>query len=335
MDITPFFLAGMSDNPSFLSARPQRPGRSFFAKKRTWVNILLFMLTFISAVFVGMTWSVSYTVAGRIDAEPGLSSLTALIKDPRIISLSIVYAVVLLGILLFHEFGHYFACRHYGVDATLPYFIPAPTLIGTMGAFIKIKSPITRKRQLFDIGAAGPLSGFAAALPALVVGLMLSKPVPPLPRENAILFGEPLLLKIIESLLFRGTPEPFDLILHPVAFAGWVGILVTALNLFPVGQLDGGHIFYSLFGDKSRTAGKLMLAVFIVMGVFFWVGWFVWAVLIAFIGMKHPPVMDEAVPLSPKRKWIGALLALIFIFSFTPAPVHGFDLLTLIKSLAG
>jgi len=324
----------MSDDVSS-PLQPRKPRRSFFDKKRLWLNGLLFLLTCVSATFVGMSWSVSYTGGGTIDADSGMSSLAGMMKDPHIISLSIIYAAVLLGILLFHEFGHYLACRHYGIDATLPYFIPAPTLIGTMGAFIKIKSPITRKRQLFDIGAAGPLAGFVVSLPALIVGLMLSTPVPPLPREDAILFGEPLLLKMLENIIFRGTPEPFDLVLHPVAFAGWVGILVTALNLFPVGQLDGGHIFYSLFGVKSRMAGRLMLAGFICMGIFFWVGWFVWAVLIAFIGLKHPRVMDEAVPLSPGRKWIGALIVLIFIFSFTPEPVHGYDLLTLIKTLAG
>ena len=313
----------------------RKPRSPFFAKKRIWLNGLLFLLTCLSAAFVGMSWSVSYTLAGTIDVDSSMPSLMSLLKDPHLISLSIIYAASLLGILLFHEFGHYFACRYYRIDATLPYFIPAPTLIGTMGAFIKIKSPIMWKRQLFDIGAAGPLAGFVVALPALLIGMMLSKPVPPIPHENAILFGEPLLLKLFESIIFRGIPEPFDLALHPVAFAGWVGILVTALNLFPVGQLDGGHIFYSFFGGKSRTVGRLMLVAFIVMGIFFWVGWFVWAALIAFIGLKHPPVLDGAAPLSTGRKWTGVLIALIFILSFTPRPVQGYDLLTLLKGLLG
>ena len=139
-----------------------------------------------------------------------------------------IYVIVLLGILMGHELGHFLTCRYYKINATLPYFIPAPTLIGTLGAFIKIKSPITKKQQLFDIGVAGPLVGFVLSVPALIYGLSLSKIIPSLPPEESIIFGEPLLLKIVGGVIFKGVPEGFDVFPHPIAFAGWVGILVTA-----------------------------------------------------------------------------------------------------------
>ncbi len=307
----------------------------FFVRTKIWLNVLLFVVTIISTFSVGITWSISYKYADVISQNSELSiDLVDSIKDPQIISMSMVYAVVLLSILLCHEFGHFLTCRYYRINATLPYFIPAPTLIGTMGAFIKIKSPITRKRQLFDIGAAGPLAGFVLAVPTLIYGLSLSKVVPSIPHEGSIVFGEPLLLKIIGNIIFKGISENFDLILHPIAFAGWVGILVTALNLFPVGQLDGGHISYAIFGQRTRRFVPLILVAFIVMGIFFWVGWLVWALLISFLGLKHPRIADEKVPLSSGRKFVGFLILLIFIFSFIPDPIKGYNLFDVIKQFS-
>jgi len=250
--------------------------------------------------------------------------------DPRIIRLSLVYAAVLIVILLGHEMGHYLTCRFYRIEATLPFFIPAPTLIGTLGAFIKIKSPITRRKQLFDIGVAGPLTGFLLSLPALIYGLSLSKVVPAIPREDAMVFGEPLLLKIIAGLMFRGVPAQSDLFLHPVAFAGWVGILVTAFNLFPVGQLDGGHVSFALLGEKSKRLAQMLLVVFVIMGIFFWIGWIVWTLVIVLLGLRHPRVIDDRERLSPSRRFIGAVILLIFILSFIPAPIKGYSLLELL-----
>jgi membrane-associated protease RseP (regulator of RpoE activity) len=200
-----------------------------------------------------------------------------------------------------------------------------------MGAFIKIKSPITRKHQLFDVGVAGPLAGFVLAVPALVYGLSRSKAVPPIPAEGSIIFGEPLLFKLLSDSMFRGAPENFDLILHPVAFAGWIGALVTALNLFPIGQLDGGHVVYALFGKRSKRLARPVLVVFLLMGVFFWIGWFVWAILIGFIGLKHPRIWDEDVPISAGRRWIALLIVVIFIFSFIPDPVKGGSLIDMMS----
>jgi membrane-associated protease RseP (regulator of RpoE activity) len=307
-----------------------------YPNKRIWLNVVLFVVTVFSTFFVGITWSLSYKYADIISANPQTDLSVRIFDDPQIIFLSIIYAVVLLGILLGHELGHFLTCQYYRINATLPYFIPAPTLIGTLGAFIKIKSPITRKQQLFDIGVAGPLAGFILSVPTLIYGLSLSKAVPAIPREGSLIFGEPLLLKIAGSFIFKNVPPDFDIVLHPLAFAGWVGIFVTALNLFPVGQLDGGHVAYALFGPKSRNLAKIFIALFIVMGVFFWIGWFIWAFLIMVLGLKHPRVVDEATPLSARRKFIGFVVVMIFILCFIPDPIKGFEgsnLLELLKKL--
>jgi len=287
-----------------------------------------------STFFVGITWSLSFKYADVFSQSPQIDLNVKIFEDPQIISLSIVYAIVLIGILLGHELGHFLACQYYKIDATLPYFIPAPTLIGTLGAFIKIKSPITRKQQLFDIGIAGPLVGFILSVPTLIYGLSLSRAVPAIPREESLIFGEPLILKIIGSMIFKNIPPDFDVILHPVAFAGWVGIFVTALNLFPIGQLDGGHISYALLGPKSRNLAKLFLGIFIFMGIFFWIGWFIWVFIIFLMGLRHPRVIDEETPLSPRRKFLGFVIFIIFILSFIPDPIKGYNgsnLIDLIK----
>jgi membrane-associated protease RseP (regulator of RpoE activity) len=300
-------------------------------KKGTWLNILLFIVTALSTFFVGIILSLNFKYAEIADQSYQLDLVANIFGDFHVIFLGLIYAAVLIAILLGHELGHYLTCRYYQINATLPYFIPAPTLIGTLGAFIKIKSPITRKQQLFDVGIAGPLTGFILSLPALFYGLSLSKIVPSLPREESLIFGEPLLLKIIGSIIFRDIPSGFDIFLHPVAFAGWVGILVTAFNLFPVGQLDGGHISYALIGSKSRSLARLFLLVFLAMGVFFWIGWFVWALIILILGLKHPRVIDEEAPLGVSRKIMGFMAIAIFILSFIPAPIKGYNLFDLLK----
>lgn len=308
-----------------LPPAPRRAG--FFAKDRIWLNTALLALTLGSAFWVGLSLSSNYVYGGVM---PPVGSP---LRDARVVVLSLVYALALGLILIGHEMGHYLACRRFGISVTLPFFIPAPTLIGTMGAFIKIRAPITRKRQLFDIGAAGPLAGFVLALPAVIIGLALSKAVPSMPEGESIIFGQPLLLKFLGLFVFQGIGPSFDIVLHPLAFAGWVGILVTALNLLPLGQLDGGHISYAVFGLKSRLIARVFLIVFAVMGVFYWVGWFVWALLILVLGLKHPPVWDELSPLGRGRTIAAVLLLFIFVICFIPDPVKGFDLIRLIKGL--
>jgi membrane-associated protease RseP (regulator of RpoE activity) len=306
---------------------------------KTWLNGLLFVLTVLSTCFVGLGWSASYLFF-ESGADPVTVAGRAL-SDPRVFPLSALYAAVLMTILVGHELGHYLTCRRYGIAATLPYFIPAPTLIGTLGAFIRIKSPINFKRQLFDIGANGPLVGFFLALPALVVGLAFSRVTTYVPAGDSIFFGEPILFRLLSAFFFGRTPEGSALVLHPVGFAGWVGILVTSFNLIPFGQLDGGHIAYALLGRKARFVSKSVVVILVVMGVFFWVGWFLWAAVILFfefkskLRLRHPPVLDEDMPLDPKRRFLGVLIVVIFILSFIPDPVKGFDLLSLFKGLAG
>jgi membrane-associated protease RseP (regulator of RpoE activity) len=313
------------------------------SRERTWPNGLLFVLTVLSACFVGLGWSAGYLLFGSgaaAGANPVVDAAAAL-RDPRVFPLSALYAAVLMTILVGHELGHYLTCRRYGVQSTLPYFIPAPTLIGTLGAFIRIKSPIMFKRHVFDIGANGPLAGFALTLPALVVGLAFSRVAPFVPSGDSIFFGEPLLFKLLSGLFFGPIPEGSTLALHPVGFAGWVGLLVTSFNLVPLGQLDGGHIAYAILGAKSRAVSKAVLAVFAVLGVFFWAGWFLWAALILFfdlkskLRLKHPPVLDENAPLGPKRRFLSVLVVLIFVLSFIPDPVQGYSLLRLLKGLPG
>ncbi len=311
---------------------PVKRKPSFFDKDRPWLNAVLFAVTFASAFFVGITWSLSYKYTGSLHTPELIPTGLELIMDPAVLWLSFLYALVLLSILLAHEMGHYLTCRKNGIDATLPFFIPAPTLIGTLGAFIKIRSPITRKRHLFDVGVAGPLAGFIVSVPAVFYGLALSKPVPPLPQAESLTFGEPLFFKLFGYFLFQGIPQGYDIVVHPVAFAGWVGMLVTALNLCPVGQLDGGHVMYSLMGKKAKKLGRFILAAFILLGVFFWVGWFIWAGLISLIGFRHPPLLDQEAPLSPGRKILSAAIMVIFIISFIPAPIAGYSLVDILRT---
>jgi membrane-associated protease RseP (regulator of RpoE activity) len=323
----------MEEYISIPRKEPPKGLASFFAQKRAWLNILLFLVTAVSTFVVGISWSFGYKYAEITAQNPDLISDPALILNPEILALSLVYMVALLAILLGHELGHYLACQYYRIDATLPYFIPAPTLIGTMGAFIRIRSPITKKQQLFDIGIAGPLTSFILSLPAVVFGLSLSKPVPPFPEGESLMFGDPLILKLVGRLVFKGIPEGYDIVPHPIAFAGWVGILVTALNLFPVGQLDGGHIAYALLGEKSRKIAPYFIGIFVLMGIFFWFGWFVWALLIYFLGLKHPHISDEDKSLSPGRRLLGIMILIIFILSFTPDPIKGYNLFDLIRQI--
>jgi len=301
-----------------------------FTGKR-WVNLILFILTVLSTYFVGYLWGINYLFAGQNPEEVSGALDLSLFLKPALIKLSLIYSFSLLVILLGHELGHYLTCRRYRIQATLPYFIPAPTLIGTLGAFIRIRSPLTRRQELFDVGANGPLVGFLLSVPALFVGLQLSRLVPALPRESSILFGEPLLLKVFVRLIFGPVAQNQDLILHPLAVAGWVGLLVTSFNLFPVGQLDGGHILYAVFGDRTRKLAPGIILILVVLGVFFWAGWLVWAVLILILGVRHPSILDSSQNFSWKRVALSLAVLLIFIFSFIPAPISGNSLLDLLQ----
>jgi membrane-associated protease RseP (regulator of RpoE activity) len=232
------------------------------------------------------------------------------------------FALTLMAILLTHEMGHYITSRYYGVRASLPYFIPAPPvpfLIGTFGAFISMRSPILRRGPLLEIGAMGPIAGFIVAVVALVAGLLHST-VEPLNAVQGMRLGSPLLLQGLGALLVKTPPEGYDLLLHPVAFAAWIGLFVTALNLLPIGQLDGGHITYALFGRKHRVISIMAVLTLAVLGVVGWPGWLVWGILGAVIGLRHPPVMDQDVPLGRRQRAIAWISLAIFVLTFTPVP---------------
>jgi membrane-associated protease RseP (regulator of RpoE activity) len=235
------------------------------------------------------------------------------------------FSLTLLVILLCHEMGHYLMARYHRLDVSLPYFLPAPPIpfvIGTLGAFIRIRSPILNKPALMDVGAAGPLSGVLVTLPLLVIGLQLSeiRMVPGGAELPGIVLGESILFKIMCWLTLGPLPENANLIMHPMAFAGWIGLLVTNINLIPVGQLDGGHVSYALFGERSQQIAKIFYLLLIVFGLMEWSGWLVWVVLLYFMGFVHPPPLEFWVPLDDKRRVIGYITIAVFILTFMPAP---------------
>ncbi len=238
--------------------------------------------------------------------------------------LGIPFSVTLLLILGSHEFGHYYFARKHRVDATLPYFIPAPTFIGTFGAVIRIKSPIRHRAALLQIGAAGPIAGFLVALPALIIGLAKSAVVDMGEMTAGFILGDSILMKFLVILTHPHLPDNQDIMLHPIAFAGWIGMLVTMLNLLPVGQLDGGHIAYAVFGDKHNKYAWWIFLALIPLSVFS-LNWLFWAILILVFmrTAKHPPIMDIATPLSQKDQLIGIATLVIFILCFIPAPLKG------------
>ncbi len=229
------------------------------------------------------------------------------------------FSITLLTILMAHEMGHYLACMYYGVDATLPFFLPSPMPVtGTFGAFIRIRSAITSKKVLFDIGVAGPLAGFIFLVPALGVGLAFSKVLPGIQNQGSLHLGAPALQLLAQSLVFPGVAAG-DIYLHPVARAAWVGMFATALNLLPIGQLDGGHIVYALTGRYSRWATWTFLGILAVLGKF-WNGWWLWAVMLFFFARKHPPLYDETEPGSGRIR-LGLTALLLFILCFTIVPI--------------
>jgi membrane-associated protease RseP (regulator of RpoE activity) len=268
------------------------------------VNLVLFLLTFVSTLVVG---------AIHAGVDP--------VKEPQDILQGLPFSVALLLILLVHEFSHYITSRRHGIEASLPYFIPAPTLFGTLGAFIKMRSSIPTKNALMDIGASGPIAGFLVSIVAVMVGLHYSE-IHALPRQTGemMILGDSLLFIALTKIVIGTIPDTYGVYLHPVAFAGWIGFFVTSLNLIPAGQLDGGHIAYAILGEKHRWLSKIMIGLLVLLGYFFQ-GWLVWAVLLFFLGTKHPPILFPEIPLDPRRKAIGLIALVIFILTFMPVPV--------------
>lgn len=271
--------------------------------KKSLVPLILFIATIFTTLFAGAL-------------HQGIN----LFNEPLRFWEGYPFSISIITILLGHELGHYFASKAHNTKATLPYFIPAPSIIGTFGAFIKMKSPIFTRKALIDIGATGPIIGFVLSLIASIIGLKMSKIIPINQEEEFFILGDSIVFFLLVKLTFGSIPEGQDVLLHSVAFAGWIGLFVTSMNLLPVGQLDGGHIAYALFGRWHYYISRCILFIIAALGVFYWYGWIVWALLLVFLGVDHPPILIWENRLPTSRKIIGILSLIIFILTFTPTP---------------
>jgi hypothetical protein len=304
---------------------------------RLWVNALMFGLTVVSVLFAGAQ------PEGPLPSDMG-GQLLAWVKA---IPSGWPFAVSLLSILLAHEFSHYLMTRVHKTRATLPFFIPFLPPLGTMGAFISMQEPPRNKRALFDIGVAGPLGGMLVAIPVLLLGLRLSSLDTVQAVQGTMLEGNSLLYLLAKYItfgrllpapvdmhglspllywlayFFSGNPAPIggtDVFIHPVAFAGWAGILVTSLNLIPLGTLDGGHVLYSVFGERARKVFPFFVGALALLG-FFWSGWWLWVVLLLWLGQRYAEPLDTITPLDRPRKLVAFFVLILFLLVFTPVPM--------------
>jgi membrane-associated protease RseP (regulator of RpoE activity) len=279
------------------------PGREALSPVRpSPIQIALFLATVLSTLFVG---------ALHEGADP--------IARPATLWRGIPFAVTLLSILFVHEMGHYITARRSGVEVTLPYFIPAPTLLGTFGAFIRMRPPIRDRGSLLMIGAAGPIAGFLVALPAVWIGVATSHlaAVP----DAAIQLGDSLVMRAAVAIIHGPIPAGQDLLLNSVGLAAWAGILVTALNLLPIGQLDGGHVAYALFGRAAVWIGLGAIAAMLMLARA-WPGWIAWCVLPIVFGLKHPAPADPERPLELRHRLVGLVALIVFAVCFIPVPLR-------------
>jgi membrane-associated protease RseP (regulator of RpoE activity) len=303
-------------------------------RPRYWLYALSFALTILSTLIVGarLQYNFAHQLAAY-DIERDFFPVFWALERPSRLLLGIPFSATLLGILLAHELGHYLYCRRYHVFATLPFFLPAPTVIGTFGAFIRIKSPIPTRQALFDIGIAGPIAGFVVAVPALLFALLQSRPLDPGIPPSDLTFGYPLIFHLAHWLLnalvpgyalhsASGAIALSATYMHPTAIAAWVGMFATALNLIPGGQLDGGHIVFALFPRAHRWISRAVVIALIPLGIKMWAGWLVWALLLTISGMRHPQVPPYP-ELSPGRRFLAVVALLIFLLTIMPAPFVG------------
>jgi membrane-associated protease RseP (regulator of RpoE activity) len=278
-------------------------------RPRVAINVVLFLLTCLTTLVAGSGAFLSF--------DP--------FEEPARVLSGAPFAFTLLAILGVHEFGHYFTARHYHASVSLPYFIPAPPpfLFGTLGAIIRMRSPAKDRNSLFDIAVAGPLAGLVIAIPAILIGFEWST-VALAPSAGHIVFGDSLLMRFLIYLKFGPLGEGMDVFVHPVALAGWVGLFVTALNLFPVGQLDGGRIAYALFGRRHRLLGIGTFLALLALGAATGAAnWVVWAALLFFlVGFHHSPPLDDVTPLTPARWIIGMICLLLLVLLIPPVPIQ-------------
>jgi membrane-associated protease RseP (regulator of RpoE activity) len=300
-----------------------RPAPKF--QDRVWLHVLLFALTIGSTTLAGVNHYLSFIADFKPMAALPMPFGALLIRG-------LWYSGTVLAILGCHELGHYFACRYYDVDASLPFFLPLPPPFptGTLGAVIRIREPFPSKRALFDIGIAGPIAGFVITVPTLFLGVWLSHVVQLPSTFSGFELGEPPLFKAASWLIWGNVPQGYSLNLHPMAFAAWFGMLATALNLFPIGQLDGGHISYSVLGHRSVYVTYATVAIVATMAIST-SSWILFAVLtvamLVIFGPRHPRVHDEHVPLDRTRVLLAIVAAIMFVLCFTPAPITVMDLI--------
>jgi membrane-associated protease RseP (regulator of RpoE activity) len=285
---------------------------------RYWLHVLLFLITLLSTTIVGAALEYDFDRNVPFFVEHTLDAYTRIWHHPLELLQGLPFSLTLATVLLAHEFGHYLAAVYYRVDASLPYFLPAPTITGTFGAFIRIRSAIYSKRVLFDIGVAGPLAGFLFLLPALAIGLAFSKVIPGIAHQGDVHFGIPLVEWLLQKAIFPGAGAA-DIYLHPVGRAAWIGVFATALNLLPIGQLDGGHILYALAERRHGAISLGMVAALVPLTVFWW-PWLFWAAVLFFLGRRHPVVYDTT-DLGPGRRRLGWLALVVFALCFTFAPI--------------
>lgn len=307
--------------------RPAPPPRNSI-----WLPLILFLLTVVTTLAVGVEFANSYAHGLQPFSENDnlFEPMLLPFRHPALFARGIPFSFTLLLILFTHEMGHYVACRIYGIDASYPYFLPAPTILGTFGAFIRIRSPITTRRALFDVGIAGPVAGFVVALPALAYGVATSRVFPGVEQSAPVVFGHPILLQLM-SAMFHPNADVSWLLLNPVGRAAQIGLLVTALNLMPIWQLDGGHILYSLTSERHARISLAAALALIGLGTITYSESrnplyvvFGMVLLILALRYKHPPVYDPWQPLDPARRaWAaGALAILVLCFTAWPVMVH-------------
>jgi membrane-associated protease RseP (regulator of RpoE activity) len=308
---------------------PDAPQPDYYwrPRPRYWLHLLLLLLTFFTTLVVGahLQWEYLHGLA-PFSMDDGFFPVLWALRGGHLL-LGIPFSLTLMTILLAHEMGHYLYCLKYRVSVTLPYFIPFPTLIGTMGAFIRIKSPLRLRSILFDIGIAGPIAGFAVALPVLIFSLGLSHVAPVGTASPDILLGYPLIFNLVHKFLVlsghaRGIAGiSLDrLYLHPVAIAAWVGMFATSLNLLPGGQLDGGHIIFAVSPRAHKKISRATIFALIPMAFFFWTGWLFWAILLRLSGMRHPGV-SEWPGLTLGRRFLAVAALVMLVLTFAPMPI--------------
>lgn len=285
----------------------------------------------VAGVLFGATCLTTF-LAGLI-MEPELGSVLKSFQQNRIPPTPLVwqlvqsagsYALAIMVILTAHEAGHFLQARRYGVRTSLPYFIPIPTMIGTMGAVISMDARVPNRKVLFDIGITGPLAGLIPTLFCCVWGLSQAEYARP--AEGAILFGDPLVFRWLAHLLLGPQPPGHEILLNPVLFAGWVGLLITSLNLLPIGQLDGGHVLYALLGRKARGVAQAVLAGATILVVYTTIryhnpGWILMVILLYLIGPGHPPTYQDHIGVGPVRRLLGWLMLAFIFIGLTPMPV--------------